>query len=176
LPILLARLSAIHAARLVLVAPLVLYDSRLGEPHPRRLELEWSILDEFWGFILSIVVLLLVYTEMMYLRRLLQLDANLEQGVFVVLHTNNASAIAKFGLKSSLLVANKQSSKREKKSIHAKTVVQSMFVLRGTNIHLLTALDWAPRRRGLGYSILSVVCKLCFYGLHYQGLGILLNF
>jgi hypothetical protein len=142
LPILLARLSAIHAARLVLVAPLVLYDSRLGEPHPRRLELEWSILDEFWGFILSIiVVLLLVYTEMMYLRRLLQLDANLEQGVFVILHTNNASATAKFSLKSSLLVANKQSSKREKKHIHAKTVVQSMFLLRWNEHSLLTALD-----------------------------------
>jgi hypothetical protein len=102
----------------------------LGELGPRRLELEWSILDEIWGFMLSIVVLLLVYTEMMHLWRLLQLDADLEQGVFVILHTNNASATAKFSTKSSLLVANKQSSKREKKHIHAKTVVQSMFLLR----------------------------------------------
>ena len=39
----------------------------LGELDPRRLELEWSILDEIWGFMLSIVVLLLVYTEMMHL-------------------------------------------------------------------------------------------------------------
>jgi hypothetical protein len=96
----------------------------LGELDSRRLEVKWSILDEIWDFILSVVVLLLVYTEMMHLRRLLQLDAKLKQGVFVILHTNNASAMAKFSLKSSLLVANKQSSKCGKKHIRAKTIVQ----------------------------------------------------
>ena len=60
----------------------------LGALDSRCLEVEWSILDEIWGFILFAVVLLLGYIEMIHLRRLLQLDAKLEQGVFVILHTN----------------------------------------------------------------------------------------